>query len=88
MMMMTFITQGGEGQGKTNKKRKLRKQRKTTARTDARKSLPEKENTFFVEGRVAHGKTMYGATSFNILIGSWTPRTGPICAVYGVFRAV
>ena len=22
MMMMTFITQGGEGQGKTNKKRK------------------------------------------------------------------
>ena len=39
MMMMTFITQGGEGRGKTNKKRKATKSKGRSLEEGARRAL-------------------------------------------------
>ena len=55
-MMMTFITQGGEGRGKTNKKRKATKSKGRGLEEGASRALMRQVGEEGCGGRVSHNR--------------------------------
>ena len=56
MMMMTFITQGGEGRGKTNKERKATKSKGRGLKEGASRALMRQVGEEGCGGRVSHNR--------------------------------